>query len=129
MINKAINYNIKNNNYDKFIVNLKLRNTNIDIPNHKGITLVMQCIINKCEDIYLDELITRSNSNYINKFGETPIHFSILFDNFSAFKKLIKAGYFLSKYNNKTLIEIVERSNIKQKSKYLIILRSMRPLK
>jgi len=129
MINKSIDYNIKNKDFNKFMINLNLKNTNINIPNHKGITLLMKCIINKCDNIYLDELIIKSDKEYTNNFSETPIHYSIIFDNFEAFKKLIKKGFILSKYKDKSLLDIVKKSNIKQRAKYLIILNSMKDLK
>jgi len=125
MINKSLSYNMRNNHFNKFLENINLKNTNVNIENIKGITLLMQCIIEKCEDKYLDILIDKTDSDFKNKYSETPLHYAILFDNFNAFKKLLNKQFNTSKYNNISLEEMIKQSNITQKTKYLITLKSI----
>jgi len=122
-INKSLNYQMKVGNKEKFDKWLENKKTNINIINKNGNNLLMTAIANNYNLYYIKKLVKKTNKDYISKDNITPLKISIYFDRFEVFKILLENKFV---YEKEKLLKFIEnQKQLKNKNKYLIILKSI----
>jgi len=112
MLTKSLATSIRNNDFAsvKHILDIS-PNKIVDIENSQGISPLLIGIQTHCNNQILEILINHSNKKWKNKFGETAMHFSIMFFNYEAFKMLLKNNFSRIKYKDKTITELIYKTN------------------
>jgi hypothetical protein len=123
LINKSLQYHMKTNNFEKFDIWLVNKKTNINIINGNGNNLLMTAISNNYDISFIQKLAIRTNKLYISDDNLTPIKISIIFDNFEAFRILLRNKYYIKNIND--VFKVLQKAQISNKSKYYILLKNL----
>lgn len=114
---------MKTNNFEKFDIWLVNKKTNINIINGNGNNLLMTAISNNYDISFIQKLAIRTNKLYISDDNLTPIKISIIFDNFEAFRILLRNKYYIKNIND--VFKVLQKAQISNKSKYYILLKNL----